>query len=82
MISLSELAKKLSCEKKVALFCHVRPDGDTIGSAFALKLSLQSLGVEVEVYSEDAVPERFSFFGKYRSSVGELLGAFTSGLGI
>lgn len=61
MISLSELANKLSCERKLALFCHVRPDGDAIGSMLALKLCLQSLGKEVEVFCDDSIPARFSF---------------------
>lgn len=65
MVSLSELAKKIACEKKVALFVHVRPDGDTIGSAFAFKLALDSLGIPTDVFSEDAIPERFSYLNGY-----------------
>lgn len=61
MISLGELAKKLQGEKSIALFCHIRPDGDSIGSALALKLSLQSLGSKVDVYCDDTIPLRFSF---------------------
>lgn len=61
MISLSELAKKLLAEKKIALICHVRPDGDTIGSACALKRALISKGIEVQVFCEDKVPEKFMF---------------------
>ena len=65
MISLSELAKKIALEKKVALFVHVRPDGDTIGSAFAFRLALNSLGITTDVFSEDAIPERFSYLKGY-----------------
>lgn len=65
MTDLSVIAKKLKCEKQVALFCHVRPDGDTLGSALALKLSLESLGVRVDVVCEDAVPARFSFLKEF-----------------
>ena len=61
MISLSELSSKLKKETKVALFCHVRPDGDTLGSALALSLALNNLGVMAEVFCEETVPARFLF---------------------
>ena len=61
MISLSDLAEKLKREQSVALFIHVRPDGDCIGSALALKFSLETLGVRADVYCDDAVPSRFLF---------------------
>lgn len=60
-MSISELAKKLKNEKKTALICHVRPDGDSLGSALALKLALDSLGVSTDVYCSDPVPSRFFF---------------------
>ncbi len=65
MIDLSLLAKKLKCEKQVALFCHVRPDGDTLGSTLALKLSLESLGIRVDAICDDPVPARFSFLKEF-----------------
>lgn len=61
MISLKNLAEKLKSERKIALFLHVRPDGDAIGSALALKLVLEELGAECDVYCDDAIPERFFF---------------------
>ena len=64
MISLSELGAKLKGETKVALFCHVRPDGDTLGSALALKLALTSLGIGAEVVCDDPVPSRFFFLNE------------------
>jgi phosphoesterase RecJ-like protein len=73
VISLSQLAKKIACEKNVALFVHVRPDGDTLGSAFALKLALESLRIRVEVYSEDSVPERFSYLGDIVSAKNDMV---------
>ncbi len=61
MISLTELANKISKERKVAIFCHVRPDGDALGSALALKLALLSLGASAEVFCDDTVPSKFNF---------------------
>ncbi len=61
MISLGELAKKLINEKSVAIFCHVRPDGDAFGSACALKNAFISIGINAKVYCDDQVPKRFDF---------------------
>ncbi len=61
MISLKELSNQLKNEKKIALFCHVRPDGDTIGSAYGLKCALEYFGVPTDVYCDDYIPERFNF---------------------
>ena len=61
MISLSELSSKLKKEKSVALICHIRPDGDTLGSALALSIALNNLGIVSDVYCDDSVPSRFFF---------------------
>lgn len=65
---ISELAKKLIKEKSIALFCHMRPDGDSLGSALALKLALNDVGIKADVVCSDPVPSRF-FFLKQASLV-------------
>lgn len=50
--------------KTVAIFFHISPDGDAIGSSIALKYALESLGKKVTVFSEDVVPEYLEFIGK------------------
>jgi phosphoesterase RecJ-like protein len=40
---------------------HIKPDGDTIGSALALSSLLKRLGKKPEIYSRETVPEYFSF---------------------
>lgn len=80
MIDIKTLAEKLASEESIALFCHVRPDGDTIGSAVALKLALEKKGIKATVFCEDIIPERFffqsgvsdikkEFFGEYSAFV-------------
>ncbi len=64
MISITELANKIAKETNVAIFCHVRPDGDALGSALALKLALKSLGANADVFCDDVVPLRFSFLNQ------------------
>ncbi len=61
MISISELSSKIKQEKSVALFCHIRPDGDTLGSALALSRALKNLGIRAQVFCDDVVPSRFFF---------------------
>ncbi len=40
----------LSGAEKVGIFAHENPDGDALGSAYSLKLVLQSMGKQAEVY--------------------------------
>lgn len=61
MILLSEFAKKLKNEKNVGIIMHVRPDGDSVGSALALSHALFSLNIDNTVYCEDKIPSKFSY---------------------
>lgn len=61
MINKSMLMQKLFSEKSVALFMHMRPDGDTIGSTLALYNALKQKGIPVGVYCSDAIPNKFSY---------------------
>ncbi|GAB5410713.1 MAG: bifunctional oligoribonuclease/PAP phosphatase NrnA [Balneolaceae bacterium] len=49
----SEFISKILAHKKVAVFSHVRPDGDCLGSQIALCLWLQKNGVEASAFNED-----------------------------
>ncbi|MBO5525999.1 MAG: bifunctional oligoribonuclease/PAP phosphatase NrnA [Clostridia bacterium] len=60
---LKKFAEKLSAVRSATILCHMRPDGDTIGSALALSLALDSLGIENEVCCESVVPELFVNLG-------------------
>lgn len=59
MITLKEIADKLNNKKKIAIFAHIRPDGDALGSAFALKLALNKAGKVAEVLCDGKTPEKF-----------------------
>lgn len=61
LISIEEITKKIFSYKSVALFCHIRPDGDTVGSAVALKLALKKSGIDAEVFCTDEMPKTFKF---------------------
>ncbi len=40
----------LNKAERIGIFAHVNPDGDSMGSAYALKLALKGQGKEAEVY--------------------------------
>lgn len=73
MISLSALAKKLFAEKSVAIFCHINPDGDTLGSAVAMRFLLLNRGVDADVYCSDCVPPKFGYLRGAESIKTEML---------
>jgi phosphoesterase RecJ-like protein len=58
---LNEIKEKLLSSGKTALVCHQNPDGDTLGSAFALSETLDILGKNNDVCCADALPEKYSF---------------------
>ncbi len=47
---LRDVIKKIKKAKKIAIFNHENPDGDALGSAFGLKLILESISKEAEVF--------------------------------
>ena len=59
--SLSEIAAYLKGQQQLTLLCHVRPDGDTLGSAFGLASLLKEMGKQVQVLCEDPVSPRYRF---------------------
>ena len=60
-ITLKEIAEKLKQSNNILLICHVRPDGDTLASAFALKEVLENMEKKVICTSSDRVADRLAF---------------------
>ena len=50
---LEKLAEQIKDAQKIAIFNHINPDGDALGSAFALKLILEKMGKQAEVFLRD-----------------------------
>jgi phosphoesterase RecJ-like protein len=59
--TLASIARSLRDVRSVGIACHVRPDGDALGSIVALGHSLKCAGREVHVLSEDGVPDNLAF---------------------
>ncbi len=58
-MTIIEIANQIKKLNKVLIFSHNRPDGDTIGSATALRLALIELGKEVDLVCDSEIPEKF-----------------------
>ena len=61
MRPLEEIVEAIREARSIALVSHVNPDGDTVGSALALKLGLDKLGKQTAMFCEDKVPDRILF---------------------
>lgn len=59
--SFEGLCRELSENENTLIICHARPDGDAIGSAFALKAILQMTGSKAYCICADEVPKRLKF---------------------
>jgi phosphoesterase RecJ-like protein len=58
---LSEMIIRLRKASQVALFSHVSPDGDCIGSILALGLGLERLNKQVYYFNSDPIPANLAF---------------------
>ena len=47
--------------ERIALVCHISPDGDAVGSALAMRLGLLQLGKTVDLFCQDKIPDVLRF---------------------
>ena len=45
----------------IAVVSHVNPDGDTLGSAAAMRLILEAMGKDVTLFCDGKIPDQLSF---------------------
>ena len=62
LLNLKAVCKYLKKAKNLLILSHASPDGDTLGSAYALKLGLEQLGKKVQVICPDEIPHKFEYF--------------------
>ena len=60
-VTLAEAAARLAQSGRVRVFIHRSPDGDAVGSAFALTRMLRQRGCEARVVCADPIPQRLEF---------------------
>lgn len=63
MISIKKVTSFLKSYNTFALFTHISPDADALGSTKALKLALESLGKTVYVFCDGIVTKNLEFLG-------------------
>lgn len=66
---VKQLRSMLRVAKKVVLTCHVRPDGDAIGSTLGLMHMITDLGIEAKVVTPDVPPRVLQFLPGYQDVV-------------
>ena len=59
MNTIQEIAGVLKRLKSAVIFTHMRPDGDTLGSALALSRALFMLNIPCTVVNEGEIPQKF-----------------------
>ena len=55
-ISLTEICDILETAENVLILTHVNPDGDTIGSAYALQCLVEAMGGRARVICPSPIP--------------------------
>ena len=63
MNDLLQIATILKNAKRVAIFTHMRPDGDAVGSSLALSCALESLGKQTQVCLETELSPNLQTLG-------------------
>ena len=61
LISEKQAADLLMEADNILLLAHQYPDGDTVGSNYALCLALREMGKQVRVLCGDPIPERYEY---------------------
>ncbi|MDR3599649.1 MAG: bifunctional oligoribonuclease/PAP phosphatase NrnA [Desulfosporosinus sp.] len=59
--SIEEMIEVLRKASTVALFSHVSPDGDCVGSMLAIGLALEKMGKEVSFFNPEPLPSYLMF---------------------
>ncbi len=72
-ITFSEVCNRLEAASTAVILTHMRPDADTLGSSFALRELLRSLGKRAEVINGDDIPKKLGFIFGVDSLRPELL---------
>ena len=61
ILTLEEACDVLRRQDRWLILTHQYPDGDTIGSAFALARALRALGKKVRVRCADPIPDKYDY---------------------
>lgn len=57
----ADIVELIKNSKKIAVFSHISPDGDTLGAGLALYCALQMYGSEPYIFCADSVSEKLKY---------------------
>lgn len=60
-VTVKEAAALLCASDRILILSHTKPDGDTLGSGFAMLYALRAIGKTVRISCSDGFPARFHF---------------------
>lgn len=63
-LSLRQTARYLKKHNNYIILTHASPDGDTLGSAYALYYALNEIGKVAEVICPEVIPEKYNYFAR------------------
>ena len=63
-LRFQDVCQELATPKNTLILFHTRPDGDAVGSAFALKLLLEAAGSRAWCVCVNEVPQRLNFLSE------------------
>lgn len=79
---IRQAAAAIRTAHSILVACHVRPDGDALGSLLALGTGCESLGKSVAMVSVDGVPESYRFLPGWHRIRTDPSGAFDLAVGV
>ncbi|MBQ4120233.1 MAG: bifunctional oligoribonuclease/PAP phosphatase NrnA [Clostridia bacterium] len=62
LLTLKQCARYLKKHDNYIILTHASPDGDTLGSAYALYYGLNEIGKRASVLCADIIPKKYDFF--------------------
>lgn len=63
-IEFSRAVEKLKKADNILILTHRNPDGDTLGSGFALMRALKKMGKKAKLLNNDEIPSKYSYLYK------------------
>lgn len=61
-LNLDSVCEFLKLHDDYLILCHATPDGDTLGSGYALAMGLKSIGKKCMIKCADEIPNKYSYF--------------------
>ena len=62
LLTLKQCARYLKKHDNYIILTHASPDGDTLGSAYALYYGLKEIGKRASVLCADVIPKKYDYF--------------------